>query len=198
MKDLVLASSNPGKLLEFQTILNPIRCILQSSLGIESAEETGLSFIENALIKARHASRIAEKPALADDSGLVVPIIDGRPGIYSARFAGTHATDQQNIDHLLNALNPYKDTDRQAYFYCALAFVEHADDPTPIIATAAFHGLIGLEPIGSNGFGYDPIFYIPEHRCTAAQLPAHIKNKISHRALALKQLQLQLQAKEKN
>lgn len=198
MKELILASSNPGKLLEFQTILNPIQCILQSSLGIESAEETGFSFIENALIKARHASRIAKKPALADDSGLVVPIIDGQPGIYSARFAGTHATDQQNIDHLLNALNPYKDTDRQAYFYCALAFVEHAEDPTPIIATAAFHGLIGLEPIGSNGFGYDPIFYIPEHRCTAAQLPAHIKNEISHRALALKQLQQHLQAKEKN
>ena len=188
MKELILASSNTGKMLEFQAILHPIHCLLQSSLGIESIEETGLSFIENAILKARHASRLAGKAALADDSGLVVPALHGEPGIYSARYAGPHASDKDNMLLLLNKLAPMPDEERGAYFYCALALVKDADDPTPIVATGQFKGVIVKEPQGSNGFGYDPIFYVPEQACTVAQLPAAIKNKMSHRALALAQL----------
>ena len=188
MKEIILASSNAGKMHEFQAILHPIQCILQSSLGIQSIEETGLSFIENAIIKARHASQLSGRAALADDSGLVVPALKGEPGIYSARYAGIDASDEENIKLLLNKLAEAQDKDRAAYFYCALALVQHAEDPTPIVTTATFKGKIVKEPIGTNGFGYDPIFYVPEHACTLAQLPASIKNKISHRALALAQL----------
>ena len=192
MRELILATSNKGKLVELQAILSPIQCISQNTLGIDSADETGLSFIENAIIKARHASRLANKPALADDSGLVVTALNGKPGIYSARFAGINATDKDNIERLLTNLTDIDDEQRQAYFYCALALVQHADDPTPLLATGKLVGMISREPHGKHGFGYDPVFYLSDHRCTVAQLPSTLKNTISHRALALQQLRNQL------
>lgn len=188
MKELIIASSNVGKIKELSALLAPIQCIAQTSFGVNDAEEYGLSFIENALIKARHASLMTQKPALADDSGLVVPALNGEPGIYSARFAGVPSNDANNINCLLNKMKDLPLNQRQAYFYCAIALLQHAKDPTPIIATGLFHGCIATEPSGEGGFGYDPIFYIEDYQCTAAQLPSEIKNKISHRAQALKQL----------
>lgn len=188
MTNLVLASNNPGKLKEIETILSPLQCIPQQQLGINEAIENGLSFIENALIKARHACEQSGKPALADDSGLVVPELMGEPGIYSSRFAGAKASDMENISLLLQKMLPLKSKQREAYFYCAIVLMQHPKDPTPLIATGLFHGLIALTPSGTGGFGYDPIFYLPTHQCTAAELPATIKNKISHRAKALEQL----------
>ena len=188
MKELILATNNPGKMIELQALLSPIHCISQQSMDLNSADETGLSFIENAIIKARHASRFANKPALADDSGLVVPALHGEPGIYSARFAGIDATDSDNVNLLLKKLADVHDEQRQAYFYCALALVEHANDPTPLIATGKLLGKISQTPEGAHGFGYDPIFYLPEYHCTMAQLPTKLKNTMSHRAIALHQL----------
>lgn len=189
MQELILATSNAGKIVELQAMLPDFHCISQQSLGIYDAEETGLSFIENAIIKARHASKLSHKPALADDSGLVVAALNGEPGIYSSRFAGTHATTQDNIDLLLSRLANVPEVQRQAYFYCAIAFVKHENDPTPLIATGQFSGLIHHACQGQGGFGYDPIFYLPTYQCTLAQLPKEVKNSISHRAIALKQLQ---------
>lgn len=186
--NLILATSNKGKIAELQAMLPAFHCISQTSLGITDADETGLSFIENAIIKARHASRLANQPALADDSGLVVNALNGAPGIYSARFAGPSADAHDNINLLLSRLDGIPDEQRSAYFYCAIALVQHADDPTPIIATGKFSGNIMRECRGKHGFGYDPVFYLPDYQCTMAELPSEIKNKISHRALALKQL----------
>ena len=188
MKHLILATSNPGKIAELQTMLPAFHCISQTTLGITDAEETGLSFIENAIIKARHASRISKKPAIADDSGLVVEALNGEPGIYSARFAGPQASSRANIDLLLARMAHIPDDQRQAYFYCAIAMVQHADDPTPILATGKFTGMICHEPRGEHGFGYDPVFDLPEYQCTLAELSPEVKNSISHRAMALKQL----------
>ncbi len=190
MKEIILATSNTGKIKELNEILAPIQCIAQNTLGITSAEETGLSFIENALIKARHASSSAGKPALGDDSGLVVAALNGEPGIFSSRYAGNDATDEENVTLLLSNMANLKSSQREAYFYCAMALVQNATDPTPIIATGIFKGLIATNPSGDGGFGYDPIFYVSEYECTAAQLPASIKNTISHRAKALGQLRL--------
>lgn len=188
MKEIILATSNGGKIKELQMLLPSIHCIAQTSLAINEAEETGLSFIENAIIKARHASLLAGKAALADDSGLVVPALNGAPGIYSARYAGQEANDKNNLLLLLDNMAHLADEHRQAFFYCAIAIVHHAKDPIPLIATGIWEGSITHLPAGEEGFGYDPIFYITEHQCTAAQLPAIIKNKISHRAQALNQL----------
>lgn len=193
MKELVIATNNPGKIVEIQSIFSSWHCIPQGQLGIDSADETGLSFIENAIIKARHASRKLNKPALADDSGLVVEALKGEPGIYSARYAGFKATDQENVALLLKKLAETQDHHRKAYFYCALAFVQHADDPTPIVATGKLEGKIADEPRGENGFGYDPIFFLPLHQCTVAELSPDLKNTISHRALAFKALAPQLE-----
>lgn len=189
MNELILATSNKGKIKELNAILAPIVCISQADLGVEDTEETGLSFIENALIKARHACHVTQKPALADDSGLVVPALNGAPGIYSARYAGQQANDSNNIELLLRNMDHLVDEQRQAYFYCAIALVQHAQDPTPIIATGIFHGRIIKERRGEQGFGYDPIFFVEQQQCTAAELSASIKNTISHRAQALQQLQ---------
>lgn len=186
MKEIILATSNKGKIKELNVLLAPIQCISQASLGISDAVENGLSFIENALIKARHASFHGEKPALADDSGLVVPALNGEPGIYSARYSGPHASDEENIHFLLSKMEHVPQ--RTAYFYCAIALVHHAKDPTPLIATGIFKGSITTAATGNEGFGYDPIFFVEEYQCTAAQLAANIKNKISHRAKALHQL----------
>lgn len=189
MKKIILATSNSGKIAELRSLLYPTECVPQSMLGIQDAEETGLSFIENALIKARHASRFSGEPALADDSGLVVPALNGQPGIYSARFAGKNASDADNIERLLQQLRLKHTSDRSAFFYCAIALVSHADDPTPMIATGTLNGIITEAPTGNKGFGYDPIFYLPSHQCTLAELSTAEKNTISHRAQALKQFQ---------
>lgn len=192
MKELILATSNPGKIKELSSILAPIVCIPQTVFNIVDAEETGLSFIENAIIKARHASEMAQKPALADDSGLVVPALNGAPGIFSARFSGEKATDERNINLLLQKMANIPKEQRQAYFYCAIALVQHSKDPTPLIATGELHGYITHAPSGNKGFGYDPVFYLTQHQCTSAQLPEALKNTISHRAKALQQLQTQI------
>ncbi|KTD08307.1 RdgB/HAM1 family non-canonical purine NTP pyrophosphatase [Legionella jamestowniensis] len=192
MKEIILATGNKGKIGEMTAILSPIRCISQVELGITSPNETGQSFIENAILKARHASLLGKKAALADDSGLVVESLQGEPGIYSARYAGPHATDAENIALLLDNLSHVPKDNRQAYFYCAIAVVTHANDPTPLIATGKFSGRIIDTPKGNNGFGYDPIFFVETMHCTVAQLPAKIKNTISHRAQALNQLRHQL------
>lgn len=188
INEIVLASDNPGKLQELQELLSPIICISQNTLGIVSAEETGLSFIENALIKARHASKLSNKPALSDDSGLVVPVLNGQPGIYSARFAGSHATSIDNMALLLKKMVAIPDADRYAYFYCAIVLVKSYDDPTPFVATGECHGFINKAQSGSRGFGYDPVFYLPEYQRTFAELPTDIKNTISHRAIALNKI----------
>ncbi len=191
MNELILATSNPHKIIELEAILSPIKCMTQNTLGIIGAEETGLSFVENAIIKARHASRLAQTPALADDSGIVVEALKGNPGIYSARFAGLDATDEDNVLKLLQHMQNIPQDKRKAYYYCAIVVVLHENDPTPLIATGKLQGYISTSPKGTQGFGYDPILYLPQHECTVAELLPTIKNKISHRALALKQLQQQ-------
>ena len=187
---IVLATSNPGKIKEFRALLSSRDCIPQSDLDIGDADETGCTFIENALLKARHASRISNMPAIADDSGLVVPVLKGQPGIYSSRFAGEQTTDQDNIKYLLNLLQamPQHEARPQAFFYCAIVFIQHADDPTPVFGTGILKGEIVPAPQGSHGFGYDPIFYLPEHHCTLAELSSAKKNTLSHRARALQAL----------
>ncbi len=189
---IILASGNRGKLKEFDHILKPLnfQVIPQSEYNISEVAETGLSFIENALIKARHAAKYCQPPALADDPGLVVPALNGEPGIYSARYAGEEATDQSNIEKLLNQLEGI--ADRQAYFYCALVYVRHELDPTPIIATGQFWGEISHQPQGEQGFGYDPVFYLKDYQATAAEIERDEKNQISHRAIASRALLKQL------
>jgi len=192
---IILASNNNGKLKELSITLASlnIELVSQSTYQIESVDETGLSFIENALIKARHASKITKLPAIADDSGLVVPALNGEPGIYSSRYSGNQANDQTNIDCLLKKMQTI--TNRDAYFYCALVFVYNALDPAPLFAIGKFHGEITTNQSGMGGFGYDPIFYIKQHKKTAAQLSSEEKNKISHRAIASQKL-LEIMKKE--
>jgi XTP/dITP diphosphohydrolase len=184
---IVLASDNAGKIKEFQAILKslPITLLSQKEFAVPTIPETGLSFIENALIKARHAAKITKLPALADDSGLTVQALKGAPGIYSARYAGENANDKENIQKLLQETQGVADNHRQAAFYCALAFVRYYDDPVPLICQGKWEGVLLRAPQGNNGFGYDPIFYVSEHQCSAAELPSEIKNQISHRAKAL-------------
>ena len=184
---MVLASSNRHKAEEITAMLPPnFEINLQSDLGIDSAAETGTAFIENALIKARHASALAGMPAIADDSGLCVSALGGGPGIISARYAGPNASDQDNLNKLLAELGGNQN--RDAFFYCVMVFLEGADSAMPIIAEASWHGEIGLAPSGTSGFGYDPVFYLPELGVTAAELAMSQKNSISHRGLALIQL----------
>lgn len=192
MKEIVLATSNPGKIRELKDLLSGYHCHSQKDFAVDSPEETGHTFIENALLKARHACRITGKPALADDSGLVVPALHGEPGIFSARYAGANATDAENIARLTTTLQEHNIKAPQAFFYCAIALLLHAEDPMPLIACGKIAGLIIEEARGSGGFGYDPVFYIPSQNCTAAELPKDVKNQISHRGLALKELRQQL------
>lgn len=192
MKELILATANKGKISELKALLEPMECIDQASLGIPDVPETGLSFIENALLKARHACSLGKKPALADDSGLVVYALQGEPGIYSARYAHREASDADNIRKLLGKLSETPDEQRAAYFYCAIVLMRHPSDPAPLIATGQLNGFITRQPTGTGGFGYDPVFYIPQQECTAAQLSSRIKNSISHRAQALVKLREQL------
>lgn len=187
---LVLATNNKGKLAEFQRLFAeaelPVEVLPQAHFAIPDAIEDGLSFVENALIKARHASRLSGLPALADDSGLCVPVLGGAPGIYSARFGGEHGNDTLNNQTLLERLQPYRGTQPIAgMFVCVLALVQHADDPLPLICQGIWHGEILDEPRGQGGFGYDPLFWLPELAKSSSELdPAH-KNQISHRGQAM-------------
>jgi XTP/dITP diphosphohydrolase len=186
----VLASSNTGKLRELAEILQPLgyELVTQSSLGIQTPPETGTTFAENALLKARHASRLSGLPALADDSGIEVDALDGRPGIYSARYAGEQATDAENLQKMLDELRDVPDPKRSARYQCVIAFVSDADDPFPLLAEGTWEGQILTEPRGSGGFGYDPIFRPVGLDSTAAELPAAEKNARSHRGKALRAL----------
>ena len=194
---VVLASGNQGKLTELQRLLAPLGLdvVTQQSLGINGAEEPFATFVENALTKARHASQASQLPAIADDSGLVVPSLGGAPGVHSARFAGEDATDDANNQKLITQL--FDSSGRptapvNAHFYCALVFVTAADDPAPVIATARWFGEIQYQPSGNNGFGYDPHFFVPTLQLTSAQLPAADKNRLSHRGQASAKLLPQL------
>ena len=189
MTDVVLATRNDGKLKEMQTLFAPLgfKFSSQKDHDLPSVPETGKTFVENALIKAHYAAGATGQPAIADDSGLVVPALNGQPGIYSARYAGEDATDADNNAKLLDML---KDSGAEvpAYFYCAMVYVAHGEDPTPHIATAAWHGAIIESPRGANGFGYDPLFLVQGMNVTSAELPATEKNAISHRGQACQQL----------
>ncbi|MDV2857332.1 MULTISPECIES: RdgB/HAM1 family non-canonical purine NTP pyrophosphatase [Oceanimonas] len=192
---IVLASGNAKKVAELQSLLGELgmSVVPQTELGVTDADETGTTFVENAIIKARHAAQITGLPAIADDSGLAVAALDGRPGVYSARFAGPGATDQQNLELLLEQMQQVPEGQRQATFWCVLVYMRHADDPTPLICTGHWQGEITLAPEGEHGFGYDPVFRVPEAGKTAAELTPAEKNRHSHRASALHQLQQLLQ-----
>ncbi len=188
MKKLVLASNNPGKLREFSAMLAALdfEVLPQAQFNVPEAEEPHGTFVENAIAKARHASRLTGLPALADDSGICVEALGGAPGVHSARYAGEPKSDARNNEKLIAELKGK--ADRRAHYYCILVFVRHADDPQPVIAEGEWWGEIIDTPRGSNGFGYDPYFWLPEFGCTAAELPPEKKNEISHRGKALASL----------
>jgi len=187
MKKIILATSNLGKVRELNSMLEGhYNVVSQIDMKVEEVPETGTSFIENALIKARNASSQSQLPAFADDSGLVVDALNGEPGIYSARYAGENATDEDNIVKLLSRMDD--EDDRGASFCCAMVFVRYASDPEPIIVEKSWGGQILRELKGKNGFGYDPIFYLPELNCTSSQLSAEEKNRKSHRGQALQEI----------
>ena len=190
MQKVVLATGNAGKVRELAHLLADfgLDVVAQTELGVESAEETGLTFIENAILKARHAAAETGLPAIADDSGLAVDFLGGAPGIYSARYAGVDASDQQNLDKLLVALKDVPQGQRAAQFHCVLVYMRHAEDPTPLVCHGSWPGIIAREAAGSGGFGYDPIFFVPTEGKTAAELSREEKSAISHRGRALKLL----------
>lgn len=194
-KRVVLASSNQGKLREINELLQGlhITAVPQDQLDVGDAEETGLTFVENAIIKARHAAQVTGMPAIADDSGLEVDALQGAPGIYSARYSGKGANDADNLRLLLDNLKDVPEAQRRARFQCLMVYMRHGGDPTPIICQGTWEGRILFEPVGENGFGYDPVFYVPEEQCSAAQLPSEVKNRLSHRGQALRQLLQALQ-----
>ncbi|WP_345828903.1 XTP/dITP diphosphatase [Erwinia sp. HDF1-3R] len=187
MQKVVLATGNVGKVRELADLLAEfgLDIVAQTDLGVTSAEETGLTFIENAILKARHASAVTGLPAIADDSGLAVDALSGAPGIYSARYAGENASDAQNLQKLLTALENVADGDRQAQFHCVLVYLRHAEDPTPLVFHGSWQGEITRQPAGEGGFGYDPIFYVPAAGKTAAELSRDEKRAVSHRGKAL-------------
>jgi XTP/dITP diphosphohydrolase len=192
IRELVLASHNAGKLKELQAMLGDtvkVRSVAEFS-SLEP-EEDGLSFVENAILKARHAARVSGLPALADDSGLAVDALGGAPGIHSARYAGGRG-DAANNARLLEALREVPESERGAQFVCALALLRHAEDPLPILCEGLWRGSILQQPRGSNGFGYDPLFWVAERGCSSAELPPEQKNQLSHRARAMAQLKLRL------
>lgn len=193
---LVLASGNAGKLMELQAMLADLslQILPQRDLGVDDVPETGLTFVENALIKARHASATTGLPALADDSGLIVDALGGAPGLYSARYAGSPTDDAANNAKLLDAMRDIPDGQRSARFYAVIVLLKHADDPQPLIAEGRWEGVITRAPVGNQGFGYNPVFLDPRHGLTAAQMAPALKNTLSHRALALATLKQRLQA----
>lgn len=188
--NIVLATSNRGKFSEFEDLLKPlgVSVVSQDDYGVTSPEETGKSFIENALIKARHATSLTNVPSLADDSGLVVRALDGKPGVRSARYAGEHSTDERNVTKLLETMREVSDGYRQCEFICALVYLRFEDDPTPIVATGSWSGFVLRAPQGLNGFGYDPVFGVLGTDKSAAQLNSVAKNKRSHRGAAVANL----------
>lgn len=190
MQKVVLATGNAGKVRELADLLNDfgLDIVAQTALGVASAEETGLTFIENAILKARHASQMTGLPAIADDSGLAVDALGGAPGIYSARYAGEDASDRQNLEKLLEALKDVPDEQRKARFHCVLVYLRHAADPTPLVCHGSWEGSITRAPVGDGGFGYDPIFMVPGEGKTAAELTRDEKRARSHRGQALKLL----------
>ncbi|MCP1439732.1 XTP/dITP diphosphohydrolase [Erwinia persicina] len=187
MQKVVLATGNAGKVRELADKLAAfgLDIVAQTECGVESAEETGLTFIENALLKARHAAAITGLPAIADDSGLAVDALGGAPGIYSARYAGAEASDRQNIDKLLEAMENVADGQRQAQFHCVLVYLRHAEDPTPLVFHGCWQGEIARAVSGEGGFGYDPVFFVPALGKTAAELSKEEKRAVSHRGKAL-------------
>ena len=187
---IVLASNNAGKVREFNQLLagSGLEVIPQSEFQVEEIEETGLTFVENALLKARNAAQHTGLPAIADDSGLEVDALEAAPGIYSARYAGAGASDRQNLEKLLEALKDVDDENRSARFQCLMVYLHHPADPTPMIFQGTWEGRILRTPQGSNGFGYDPVFYVPEQQCSSAELESDLKNSLSHRGQALRQL----------
>ena len=190
MTQIVLASNNPGKVREISQILADLalEVLPQSAFNIEEVEETGLSFVENAILKARHAAAESGLPAIADDSGLEVDALKGAPGIYSARYAGVGASDSQNLQKLLTELKKVPEAQRTARFQCLMVFMRHAEDPTPLICQGTWEGRITFEPRGESGFGYDPVFFVPSQNCTSAELAPEVKNQLSHRGQALRLL----------
>lgn len=197
---LVIASNNPGKLAEFTHLLAPLglQPIAQKELGVSEAEEPAVTFVENAILKARHAARATGLPALADDSGLAVDALRGLPGVRSARYAGPSASDSDNIQALLTALADVPASARTAQFHCVLVYLRHADDPTPLICHGRWNGRILTSVQGEGGFGYDPIFWVPETNCAAAELSKTEKGRLSHRGRALQALIQQLSERPPN
>ncbi len=190
MHKLVIASGNPGKLREFKALLEPLNFEVhtQSEYNVPDVEETGTTFVENAIIKARNAAQHSGLPAIADDSGIEVDALNGAPGVYSARFSGPDANDDKNNALLVEKLRNVDEEQRTARYRAVLVYMRHAQDPSPIICEGSWQGRIVLEPRGQGGFGYDPYFYLPSHHCTSAELTAEQKNAISHRGQALKKL----------
>jgi XTP/dITP diphosphohydrolase len=187
---IVLASNNAGKVREINQLLasEQIQVVAQGEFATPEAEETGLTFVENAILKARNAARHSGLAAIADDSGIEVDALNGAPGIYSARYAGPGCSDADNNRRLLDELAGVPEADRTARFQCVMVYLKHADDPTPIICQGTWEGVILESPRGENGFGYDPLFFVPDEGCTSAQLSAEQKNRLSHRGQALKLL----------
>ncbi|ANE54104.1 RdgB/HAM1 family non-canonical purine NTP pyrophosphatase [Methylomonas sp. DH-1] len=192
MSSIVLASGNPGKIREIQAILQNDRILPQSQFNVAEPEETGSTFIENAIIKARNAAAHCRLPAIADDSGIVVDALNGAPGVISARYAGIGADDRANLEKLLVEMREVPDTLRSARFVCVMVYLRHAADPTPLIAQGVWEGKILRAAVGENGFGYDPIFWLDQYQCSSAQLAPETKNAISHRGQALRALARQL------
>lgn len=195
---IVLASNNTGKLKEIRHYFSDLNytIVSQADYNISSVEETGKTFIENALLKAHHVSQHSNQAILADDSGLIVNQLKGEPGLHSARYAGEPCSDANNNQKLLQALHHTPPKDRTAYFICVLVFLRFPSDPVPLISQGIWHGNILTQPQGKDGFGYDPLFFVPKYECTAAQLPLHVKNQISHRAQALHKMRQQLNTLE--
>lgn len=191
---IVFASGNAGKVREVGQLLDglSIDVLPQSEFNVPEIEETGLTFIENAIQKARNAAHHTGLPAIADDSGIAVDVLQGRPGIYSARFAGVGASDEENLNKLVSLVKSFSEQERTARFICSMVYLRHEEDPTPMIAEGVWEGQLLLEPKGQDGFGYDPIFYVSSEQCTSAELPPEIKNKLSHRGQALRKLLGQL------
>ena len=190
MKEIILASSNPGKVREINQLLAGLDLHVQpqTDFGVPDIEETGLTFVENAILKARNAAQHTGLAAIADDSGIEVDALNGAPGIYSARYAGIGANDQANLEKLLTELGDLPEEKRTARFQCLMVYMRHANDPTPLICQGTWEGRILFKPQGENGFGYDPVFYVPTHDCSSAELPADVKNSLSHRGQALRKL----------
>ena len=190
MQKVVLATGNAGKVRELAEPLAAfgLDIVAQTDLGVDAPEETGLTFIENALLKARHAAEVTGLPAIADDSGLAVDALKGAPGIWSARYAGEDASDTQNLEKLLAAMQEVPEDQRHAAFHCVLVFLRHANDPTPLVFYGRWPGVIAREAHGEGGFGYDPVFFLPESGKTAAEMTKAEKLAVSHRGQALKQL----------